>query len=387
MKDILLVSAIGDITDKRNFRLSKVYSALSEHKRNFITSDFDHWSKEYKDLKNLPSGTYIHVPAYKKSLSIQRLISYIVFAIKLKNKLECLKNKPDVIYCIMPTSSSAYICGKYCKKNNIKFIIDIIDLWPESLFPISKYEKIFNCLCYPWRKISKRAYQYADVICAESEKYMKVASLYNPEALSNYTYLGVDPQKIEKLISKSDIKMDKPEDELWVCYGGHLGRSYDFVEIIKGLVYIQNRNIKYKFFFVGDGEKRKQIENLSSKHNLNVIITGILPYYDYLKYLSLCDIAINIFKKDTKVVHSFKFNDYAAINLFILNSLPGETANMISKYQIGLNFNFEDNPLSTILYEACSNWNFYKEWKQNNIQLIIDCLDQNVIYKKMTSLF
>ncbi|KAA6315249.1 hypothetical protein EZS27_034262 [termite gut metagenome] len=387
MKEILLVSAFGDITDKKNSRFFKIYSALSAYNLKFITSDFDHRSKSRKDLVNLPQGTYIHVPPYKKSLSVQRFFSHIIFAAKLKLELKNIKIKPDVIYCSTPTSTSAYICGRFCKKEGIKFIIDVIDLWPESLYSISKFEKLFKIICYPWQKITEKAYGYADVICAESKKYMQIAKAYNLNALSNYTYLGVDSKAIDELLRQSNIELDKPNDELWICYGGHLGNSYDFLSIIKSLVYIQNKNIKYKFFFVGDGEKRKQIETFLSRYNLSVFITGVLPYCDYLKQISYCDIAINIFKENTRVIHSFKFNDYVAMNLFILNSLPGETADMISMYKIGLNFNFSDNTLDKVLYEVCSNWNFYKEWRTNNAKLISDVLDQGTVYKKMVGLF
>jgi hypothetical protein len=386
IKNILLVSAFGDISDEKNNRLSKVYAALSGNIRQVITSDFDHHSRKYKILETLPSGIYIHVPAYKKSLSIKRIVSHIIFAIKLRHELKRMKFRPDIMYCAMPTSTSAYICGRFCRKHKIKFIIDVVDLWPDSLYPITRFHLILKKSCWLWHKITEKAYSYADVICAESEKYMQVAKSYNPIAKSTYAYLGVNLKEINRLILQSRIELSKPNDELWICYGGHLGNSYDFQTIIDGLLYIQNKNIQYKFFFVGDGEKRKQILSLSSEYNLNVVVTGVLPYYDYLKYLSYCDIGINIFKKSTKVVHSYKFNDYVAMNLIVLNSLSGETSQMISEYKIGLNFNFSDYTFSDALYDVCSNWNFYNNWKKNNLQLISNLLDQNTVYKKMIDL-
>jgi glycosyltransferase involved in cell wall biosynthesis len=387
VKKILLVSVFGDIIDKSNSRLSKVYSALSGNVLQFITSDFDHHSRMYKKIETLPSGIYIHVPSYKGSLSINRIISHVVFAINLWMELKRMKFKPDVLYCIMPTSTSAYVCGKFCRKNDIKFIIDVIDLWPESLYPINRFYRILRFFFYPWEKITEKTYAYADVICAESKEYMQVAKCFNPVALSNYTYLGIDKMRINRLLFQSSIELDKPQDELWISYGGHLGNSYDFQAIINALIYIQNKKIRYKFFFIGDGEKKKQILSLSSKYKLNVIVTGILPYCDYLKYLSFCDIGINAFKEKTKVVHSYKFNDYVAMNLLVLNNLQGETAVMVSTYKIGLNFNFSDYTLSEALYEVCSNWNIYSNWKENNKQLFSELLDQDIIYKRMINLF
>ena len=116
-----------------------------------------------------------------------------------------------------------------------------------------------------------------------------------------------------------------------------------------------NGKYKYKLLFIGDGVSRTHVESLINQYNVIAKITGYVSYADMLKYLSLCDIAINIFKKDTKVIHSYKFNDYVATNCFILNSLKGETSELIDKYQVGLNFDYAGNPLDKILLECVSN--------------------------------
>lgn len=390
MQKVLLVSAFGDISNLRNSRPFKIYSALKDkYEVKYITSDFDHWDKNYKDTTKLPEAIYLHVCNYTRSLSFQRILSHLQFAYALNRYLNDLKEKerPNKICCIMPTSTSAYICGRYCKRHKIRFIVDVIDLWPESLYPITKFSWLFKLLCYPWQKITEKAYGYADLITAESRKYCDESKKYNKLAVTNYTYLGIDKQKIRYLLEDSNVFLSKPIDELWICYGGHLGRSYDFNCVLEALLYIQQKGIKYKCFFIGDGELRKEIESFAILHQLNIYITGIQAYSNYLKYLSFCDIAINVFKKNTKVVHSYKFNDYVALNLFILNSLVGETAEMIDKYKIGLNFDFSNHRLKAILYEVCCNWEKYKSWNGNNEALINDLLDEKMIYKKMIDLF
>lgn len=388
MNSIILISAFGDISHLRNSRPFKIYSALAErYKVCYITSDFDHWAKDYKNIANLPQATYLHVSAYERSLSFRRILSHLQFAYALNRYLNELKEVPDVICCIMPTSTSAYVCGRFCKKNGIRFVVDVIDLWPDSLYPITKFSWLFKFLCYPWRKITEKTYGYADVITAESMKYRDEAKKYNKKAIANCTYLGINRQKIGFLLKQSNVSIFKPTDELWICYGGHLGKSYDFDAILAALLYIQEKGIKYKCLFVGDGELREEIETFATLHQLNIYITGVQPYADYLKYLSFCDIAINVFKENTKVVHSYKFNDYVALNLFVLNSLMGETAQMINEYKIGLNFDFKEYFLKDALYEVCSNWEKYEVWKDNNVALIDALLDEKKIYGNMIDLF
>lgn len=224
----------------------------------------------------------------------------------------------------------------------------------------------------------------ADYIVAESKQYAQIAHRFNLSVPYQHFYLGVDKALVHRLITSSNLKLDKPVDQIWVCYGGSLGTSYDFDEILQVLNETQ-KIYNYKFFFIGDGVERNHIEDMVSLYNLDVFITGFLSYQDYLCYLYHCDIAINIFRKNTKVVHSYKFNDYVATNCFILNSLDGETSELIEKYKIGKNFDFDDNSLKNVLVDILDNWSFYEKYRNNNQILLNEILDKNKIYSSLPS--
>ncbi|WP_241217644.1 hypothetical protein [Bacteroides gallinarum] len=263
-------------------------------------------------------------------------------------------------------------------------MIDVIDLWPDSLMPIvgGMKGRLLKYVVFPWKCITVRAYKMADAILGESVRYANEAALYNEKALVHPLYLGVDKRMVEKLIAESELVLDKPAGELWIGYAGSLGTSYDFETLIKGVAAL-NGKYRYKLLFIGDGVCRAEIENLIDKYSVKAEITGFLKYGDLLKYLSCCDIAVNIFRDNTKVVHSYKFNDYAAANCFILNSLPGETADMIDRYKVGLNFDFKDNTLDKVLLQCSEHWADYKEWKRNNKRLVDELLDKDIIYSKL----
>ena len=98
-------------------------------------------------------------------------------------------------------------------------------------------------------------------------------------------------------------------------------------------------------------------------------------------------IAVNIFRKNTRVVHSYKFNDYVATKCFILNSLIGETADIISSYKIGLNFTFERDSFVMTLLKVVDNWEYYKYWRENNNRLIDEILDKKIVYEQLNEIF
>lgn len=382
---ILLVS-LFDSLDGNNSRLSNIFYHMSDFSVHVVTSDFSHREKCYRE-KQGGASYYFHVPSYQKNLSIKRIYSHIIFACRLRTFLNSLQEIPSTIYCAMPTSTAAYVCGKYCKKHGVKFVIDVIDLWPDSLIPAvgGIKGKLLKRLIFPWKFITVQAYKMADVILGESKQYANEAASYNHRAPIYPLYLGVDKKGVKKLVAESKLTLNKPNRERWIGYAGSLGTSYDFESLIKGVA-VLNGKYQYKLFFIGDGVCRTKIENLINQYSVNAEITGFLNYGDLLKHLSSCDIAVNIFRDNTKVVHSYKFNDYVATNCFILNSLPGETADMIDRYKVGLNFDFKDNTFDKVLLQCLEFWDDYREWKSNNKRLVDELLDKEIIYSQIETI-
>lgn len=379
MKNIIMISAfVGDLRTAKSSRIYKIKRMFESHGGNVrvVTSDFLHGGKKYKDYDMDENEIRLHVPSYKKNISFGRIISHIVFAIKTFVYLKKFSEKIDAIYCSAPTSLATFLVGKYAKKHNIFYIVDIIDLWPDSLIPIYS-NKFFEILMAPWRWVSRSGYKLASYISAESQKYAEMGHVWNQTAPYSYTYLGIN----SKLVSSLREKIVKTEDCIRICYGGSLGLSYDFENILLALKKLRDHGINYSFVFVGDGDRRDYIETFSKENNLNVKITGRLNYNDFLLELLKSDIALNSFKENTKVVHSYKFNDYVATHCFVINSLVGETADMIDKYKIGRNYQVCQLP--DVLVDVCEKWDFYKEWKKNNDLLIRDVLDEDVIYDRL----
>lgn len=149
----------------------------------------------------------------------------------------------------MPTSTAAYVCGKYCKKHKVRFVVDVIDLWPDSLLPIVVGIKgqLLKYFIYPWKYITVQAYKMADVILGESKQYADEAALYNNKASIYPLYLGVDRNEVNKLITNSTLALNRSNDEIWIGYAGSLGTSYDFETLVKGVASL-NGKYQYKLF-------------------------------------------------------------------------------------------------------------------------------------------
>lgn len=350
-----------------------------------LTTDFYHRKKRYHNM--LPTKKegvkfhYVHIPPYKNNFSFKRIISLYRFAVGVKKFLRNSCEEYNLIYCYIPSSFAAIATKGYIKKHESKLVIDVMDLLPESLYPVVGNNVIMRTILSPWKQIANWSYSIADYISSESVSFAQSAHTINPHVPYSYTYLGIDTNVYNNMVSQSTITIERIDGVINLCYGGNLGSSYDFDAIINALRYVDEKGIRYKMYFVGGGEQEQRLKNLIITNGLNAEVTGVVSYKDFLKYLSLCDIAFNSFKRNTPIVHSYKFNDYISANLFVLNSLKGETSAMIEKYRVGLNY---DNNLNEVLYDVCKNWtNNYSLWKQNN-QLLIDAeLNANIIYPRL----
>lgn len=184
--DILIVSHFGS-TYSENDNDRFLYLAKSLDQKNnveIVTSSFCHEKKIHRNQTEVSwpfKITFIEEPGYKKNVCLKRFYSHYIFGLNLYKYIKNRK-KPDVIYCAVPSLTGPYLISRYCKKNKIKFIIDIQDLWPEAFKMVFDVPIIKDIIFKPFEIIANSIYRKADEIVAVSQTYidraMKVA-LFN----------------------------------------------------------------------------------------------------------------------------------------------------------------------------------------------------------------
>lgn len=324
-----------------NSRFLYLANLLSEdHTVEVITSDFNHEKKDY--FKFLPKGfaftiTMLHEGKYKKNVCLSRFKAHFIWGKNVRQYLEKRK-KPDIVYCAVPTLQAAYEAAKYCQKNDIKFIVDIQDLWPEAFQMVFNIPIVSNVLFYPLKKIANKAYKNADAICAVSESYVKRALEVNKKISSGKAvFLGTDLNKFDSNVKKNKIK--KTKDELWLAYCGSLGDSYDIKVVIDALNIVRSRGESVpRFIVMGSGEKELEFKNYAESKGIEAVFTGNLPYEKMCGLLCECDITVNPIVKGSAASIINKHGDYAASGLPVLNTQESEEyRKLVEQYQMGFN--------------------------------------------------
>lgn len=342
MKDIVIIAnfASGLVGDDNNrFPYLAAMLAKINHVE-LVTSDFDHGSKKKRTsvAKYSFKITLLNEPGYKKNICLRRFWSHFVFG---KNVFKYLKTrtKPDVVYCAMPSLTAAAAVSNYCKKNGIRFIIDVQDLWPEAFQMVLNIPAVDKILFAPFRCLANKAYRYADEIVAVSRTYMDRAKVVNKTGAKGIpVFLGTNLDTFDNN-AKNNKVTKSDSSELWLAYCGTLGSSYDLTCVFDALKIVKNSGIEnVKFFVMGDGPRKSEFELYAKKLQLNVVFTGCLPYAQMCGLLSSCDIAINPIMPRAAQSIINKHADYAAAGIPVINTQEClEYRNLVDKYKMGFN--------------------------------------------------
>ncbi|WMB28199.1 hypothetical protein N1495_04705 [Streptococcus didelphis] len=136
---------------------------------NYYVSSFNHITKKV-DMIDVPEIAEIVVsPRYYSNFSFRRIYSNIIFSIKVIRKLNI--SKPKVIVVLLPSNILAAFTSIYSKMNNTSLIVDILDLWPESLPVNKKIKVIFSPIFSLWSFLRKIAIKASDLVILECNYY------------------------------------------------------------------------------------------------------------------------------------------------------------------------------------------------------------------------
>ncbi len=342
MKDIVIIANFcRDFSETDNGRFMYLCKELSkDNKVEIITSDFSHGQKKHKaPLNNKWSFTitFLHEPGYKKNVSLQRFRSHYGWGKEVAKYLKKRK-KPDVIYCAVPSLTAPLEAAKYCEQNNVKFIIDVQDLWPEAFKLAFHVPVISDMIFAPFNAYVNGIYKRADEICAVSKTYANRAKRVNQKCKGTHVvFLGTELAVFDKYVKENPV--DKPKNELWIGYCGTLGASYDITIAIDALAILKKRGIKApKFIVLGDGERRIEFEQHAKKLGVDCVFTGRLPYEQMCGWLAACDIAVNPIMHNAAQSIINKHGDYAASGIPLLNTQEcKEYRNLVNEYKMGFN--------------------------------------------------
>ena len=221
------------------------------------------------------------------------------------------------------------------KLKNIKHLIWVQDLWPETLLDLKVLKKgtAFSIL----KKLVNYIFKNSDVILVQSKKFIKI--IKKNYKIQNIEYL---PNWCEDIFinNKSNFFFKKKiKDQFNIVFTGNIGKAQDFKNIIK----TANKLKKYNNFcwhIFGSGSELEQSKQRIKFLRLekNFIFYGRKPINVIPSILSAADILIITMVKSSflKTTIPGKFQSYLTANKPIIGMIDGITNDIIKQNKIGL---------------------------------------------------
>ncbi|AFH86646.1 glycosyl transferases group 1 family protein [Bacillus anthracis] len=240
------------------------------------------------------------------------------------------KEKYDYIFVSTP-SIFIPVAGMFAKrKMKAKLIVDVRDLWPESLIGIGFFNK--NWILKFAYKLEYKIYHAADNIIINSKGF--------------YSYIsstGIAPNRISfmpnSLTEKelSTVPKKNISDQLTVIYTGNIGLAQDIEKLILIAEHLKEyKNISFKI--IGYGYQKKELgESIEAKQLPNMQLIEPKNREDTLAEIVDADIAyVSLVEKDVfKKVLPRKVMDYMSMRKPIVADVAGYAKEVIEDAQCG----------------------------------------------------
>lgn len=323
---VVLISCFGYYKE-RLIHVEKFFSKYNPEVK-VVFSDFDHFTKTtIDDTSKLDFVDYINTTKYKRNISLARIYSHYKFSKRVYKYLE--KEKPDFIYSIIPPNSLAQSIGRYKKKYHSKVVLDIYDLWPETM-PVLK-SKIFAIPYRLWKNLRDKNLNYADGIVTECDLYQEIL------------HTELDNRNVQTIhltsLYKSNVIKITEDNTLHFCYLGSINNIIDIETIVEILVGVSKER-KVFFHLIGDGENRQNFIDQLEKSKISYKYYGkIFENEKKVEILSNCDFGFNVMKGTVCIGLTMKSMDYFSNNLPIINNIKYDTKKLITNYNAGVHIN------------------------------------------------
>jgi glycosyltransferase involved in cell wall biosynthesis len=195
----------------------------------------------------------------------------LTFAAKLwagtgQNRL----TKPDVIIGSSPHLFAAYSAGLLAERLHVPFVLEIRDLWPQSLIDLGNFSESHPFILF-LENIESWLYRRADrIICllpgAAEHIYAKGARPDAVQWLPNGIDSGVVPDPMPM----------RESSPFRLVYTGAHGIANGLDKVIDAAEMLQNEGLgdRIHFLFVGEGTEKERLKKRAIECKLNSVIFG-----------------------------------------------------------------------------------------------------------------
>ncbi|MCH9030787.1 MAG: glycosyltransferase family 4 protein [candidate division Zixibacteria bacterium] len=287
----------------------------------------------------------------------KRMIGFVTFLISSVINSFRLRDKYDLIIASSPPVTTALVGYILSRLRGAKFVLEIRDLQPESGVQFGNLKESF--LTRLLSKLMTFLYRKADrIVCVTDGINSYLKDVGTPADRLVTIKSGVGSDFIDAHSNGIRKKFGWGEKFL-VVYSGTLGWVRPLETIVESARILADRE-DIHFVFVGDGQKKEELENLACKYNLtNITFVGLQPLEDIPFFLRSGNALVECLKNVdvAKLAVPTKLFEYMAAGKPILLGCPDGEAIALLKEAGGSMIFPTDNPsrLAELILELHTN--------------------------------
>jgi glycosyltransferase involved in cell wall biosynthesis len=360
---------------KQNYDVT-IFTSEPSYPNKKIYENGDFWDDESLNCEK-DNIVRISINSRKYSNSIlNRLIYYLEVALKFILLIIKDQKRYDYVFATSPPIFTGFV-GLFAKyRYKSKFILDIRDLWPESLKGVG----VFNnpLILGFFGALEKMLYRKSDKIVINSLGFQDHIQQKGKIDKSKILFIPNGAMK-EELASINNRKKTVNK----VIYAGNLGLAQN-TELINQLVPLLDEQ-GIQLTIIGYGINKNELFN-SIKEYKNVTIINPLTRKECFKIISKHDLGLVTLKDKEvfKTVLPGKIIDYMTCGVPIVGVIDGYAKEMVEKERVGIASNTDDpQQILTNIKSLLDNDMLRKEMSEREQQVILNQFNWETNIKKL----
>ena len=343
--------------------------ALRGHRVVWWSMDFSHRRKVRRDLPEWLSEhenfdmRLVPVRTYSKNVSLARLRSHRDYGrgferLALEEIAAGSLERPDLILASLPPIEAGEAAANLARVLDAAFVVDLMDLWPETFERALPGPRWLRRMIAPVMLggMARRREQMlaaADGISSSTTSFAATAAPGRPVHLCRLgAYVEEFPIRRHgdpaedgggsegKTESATRIVPQGLGRPIECVYAGSLESGQDLETLVAAARLLAQSGTPATLHVAGTGSLQGLLESAAASMpqtaSCRILMHGLLDRGGYARLLARCDVGLVLVKPETMVAVPYKACDFAAAGLAIINSLPGEFADLLDLYRAGL---------------------------------------------------
>ncbi len=290
----------------RHFNLAKELKKKG-HDVLIIASNFNHFAHDFIP-SNTPYGEidysyavpfiWLPVRAYKGN-TLSRFLNMLDFSWRvMRNRYLRSQPPPDIIIGSSPHLFAAWGAERLAKKLKKPFLLEVRDIWPESLVDLGKFTHR-HPLIKSMKWLEKYLYTRASRIISllpNAKDYLKKYGVKE----ENILWLPNSVDMTSHSLTTTEKTPHSEENKFTVMYAGAHGLANDLETLLAAARILKNKKLDtaIRICLVGDGPEKNRLKAIAAQDNLaSIEFLDPVPKNQVYQTLNQADAYLMLLKK------------------------------------------------------------------------------------------